>query len=274
MMPGGADVAELERRIAALSGKEAAVAEERRRLRVRARSLHNELYPPCFGLGDAITRCLAGGSSDGDGSGGGSGSGGGRSRRVLPRLPHVQCGLPGHWSDTPIDGALASFVPAKPVPRFKYTQMRRTECARHDMKASASTSYAYFLKTAANLGGTFRCAPSSSSCRSRCTQRRRPRGEEGPGRRVPPSAASKTTCCPRSRPTSTSGRWRRVSSCRPPSASAPACARRRRRHRQRPVGAAARAPARTAPPSPFVSGARCRRERGAGACWVCVRVSG
>ena len=64
-----------------------------------------------------------------------------------------------HWSDTPIDGALASFVPAKPVPRFKYTQNAgRTEVAR-DMNMKVKRfyqGYAYFLKTAANLGGTFR----------------------------------------------------------------------------------------------------------------------
>ena len=64
-----------------------------------------------------------------------------------------------HWSDTPIDGALASFVPAKPVPRFKYTQNAgRTEVAR-DMNMKVRKfyqGYAYFLKTAANLGGTFR----------------------------------------------------------------------------------------------------------------------
>ena len=163
MVPGGADVAELERRIAALSGKEAAVAEERRRLRVRARSLHNELYPPCFGLGDAITRCLAGGgggsSDDSGGVGGGGGGGRGEGACYLVFLTSNSGCLLMHWSDTPIDGALASFVPAKPVPRFKYTQNAgRTEVAR-DMNMKVRKfyqGYAYFLKTAANLGGTFR----------------------------------------------------------------------------------------------------------------------
>ena len=145
MMPGGADVAELERRIAALSGKEAAVAEERRRLRVRARSLHNELYPPCFGLGDAITRCLAGGSSsdDGGGSGGCGGSGGGRGEGACYLV--FLTPLPAMPEDT-IDGALARSC-RRSLPRSRHA--KRGDEERHEHEGEeVHQGYAYFLKTA------------------------------------------------------------------------------------------------------------------------------
>ena len=118
MMRGGADVAELERRIAALSGKEAAVTEERRRLRVRrARSLHNELYPPC--CGDSATPSRAASRAAAAATATATPARRRRRRRrrprrgrVLPRLPHVECGLPADALERHADRRRARLVRA------------------------------------------------------------------------------------------------------------------------------------------------------------------
>ena len=72
--------------------------------------------------------------------------------------PSSQGSLLSHWSATPVEGALASFAPTKPVPKFKLTQNGgRSELLREVAKPGSKRLYegvCGFVKMARSFGGS------------------------------------------------------------------------------------------------------------------------
>mmetsp|Transcript_6632 Transcript_6632/g.11685 ORF Transcript_6632/g.11685 Transcript_6632/m.11685 type:complete len:150 (+) Transcript_6632:92-541(+) len=63
-----------------------------------------------------------------------------------------------HWSEEPVEGALAVIHPGKPVPKFKFKQRGgRIELVRkiREDLAKMYEGYAEFIKTAKTVDGTF-----------------------------------------------------------------------------------------------------------------------
>lgn len=64
-----------------------------------------------------------------------------------------------HWSETPVEGALASFVPAKPIPKFKFkTHGGRSEICRGvagGNKKGFYKGWASFVRSAYSNNATF-----------------------------------------------------------------------------------------------------------------------